>query len=61
VAVISHGGFYNIIMHLILEMPLDRKYWFAMNNTGITRIDFVEERVIIYMNYLRHLPAELIT
>jgi len=61
VAVISHGGFYNIIMHLILEMPLDHKYWFAMNNTGITRIDFVEERVIIYMNYLRHLPADLIT
>lgn len=61
VAVISHGGFYNILMHLVLNMPLNRNYWFAMNNTGITRVDFVDERVVVYMNHLRHLPADLIT
>lgn len=61
VAVISHGGFYNTLMHLILNVPLDSKVWFGMNNTGITRLDFVNETVVVYMNSVRHLPGDLMT
>ena len=84
VALISHGGFYNHLMAVLLKPPEvdrppspqavealtgdnvimtdEREVWFSMNNTAITRIDFVEEEVkLVYMNRLDFLPPELVT
>ncbi len=62
VAVISHGGFYNLLVHGILRLPLSRSLWFVMNNTAITRIDFTEDEIgVVYMNRTAHLPSELVT
>lgn len=84
VAFISHGGFYNHLMAVMLKPPEvdrppspksvealngdnviitdEREVWFNMNNTAITRIDFVEEEIkLVYMNRLDFLPPELVT
>lgn len=40
----------------------EREVWFSMNNTAITRLDFVQEEVkLVYLNRLDFLPAELVT
>jgi 2,3-bisphosphoglycerate-dependent phosphoglycerate mutase len=62
VAVISHGGFYNDFINSLLHLPPDGSHWFSMYNTGISRIDFREERfVIVYQNRVEHLSKDLIT
>ena len=62
VALISHGGFYNHVLAAMLNLPEEREYWFSMNNTAITRIDFREDRTWVgYMNRVDFLPRELIT
>jgi 2,3-bisphosphoglycerate-dependent phosphoglycerate mutase len=62
VAVISHGGFFGHLMHIILDLPAESPIWFGISNTGITRIDFHEERRIVsYVNKTTHLPRELVT
>jgi broad specificity phosphatase PhoE len=62
VAVVSHGGFYNIVLAELQGAPAHDGFWFNINNTGITRFNFVPEGVgLTYANRLEHLPAELIT
>lgn len=62
VAVISHGLFYSVLMRTILRMAPDSKIIFAMNNTAITRIDFVDGYTrVIYQNRCDFLPPDLIT
>jgi 2,3-bisphosphoglycerate-dependent phosphoglycerate mutase len=62
VAVVSHGGFYNLVLAVLLGIQADNGFWFSINNTGITRINFVPEGIgLAYANRLEHLPAELIT
>jgi 2,3-bisphosphoglycerate-dependent phosphoglycerate mutase len=62
VAVISHGGFYNHLLPNILGMDRLSKTWFAINNTAITRIDFVDEWTgLVYQNRTDHLPVDLLT
>lgn len=61
VAVVSHGAFYNHMMWTILGLPRECGIWFAMNNTALTRIDFVEEVRIDYTNRTDFLPAALLT
>ena len=62
VAIVSHGGFYNLVLAVLLGIQVDNGFWFSMNNTGITRINFAPEGVgLAYANRLEHLPAELIT
>jgi 2,3-bisphosphoglycerate-dependent phosphoglycerate mutase len=62
VALISHGGFYNHILAAIMNLPDERDYWFSLNNAGITRIDFREDRIWVgYMNRVNFLPRTLIT
>jgi 2,3-bisphosphoglycerate-dependent phosphoglycerate mutase len=62
VAVITHGGFYHVvIMALTGGSGLDG-LWFSMHNTGITHIDFHPTHTsIVYHNRLEHLPRELIS
>jgi 2,3-bisphosphoglycerate-dependent phosphoglycerate mutase len=62
VAIISHAGFYNAFMAAFLNLPLDQKIWFSVNNTSITRFDFRENGAyVVYTNRLDFLPRELIT
>ena len=62
VAVVSHGGFYNLVLAVLLGIQADNGFWFNMNNTGVTRLNFVPEGIgLAYTNRLEHLPAELIT
>jgi len=62
VAVISHGGFYNHMMHCLLGMPEGQSPWLSMNNAAITRVDFGPERTwLVYANRCHFLPPEIIT
>jgi 2,3-bisphosphoglycerate-dependent phosphoglycerate mutase len=62
VAVISHGGFYNHLLAAVLGIPNIEDFWFVLNNTAITRIDFNAERVFpVYLNRAEFLPRELVT
>ena len=62
VAVISHGAFFGYLMHAILDLPTTPPPWFSLSNTGITRINFSEERLVIaYVNNTVHLPRDLVT
>jgi 2,3-bisphosphoglycerate-dependent phosphoglycerate mutase len=62
VAVISHGGFYNYVLAELLGTQAENGFWFGINNTGITRLNFSSEGIgLAYANRLEHLPAELIT
>jgi len=62
VAVVSHGGFYNIVLAQLLGIQANNGFWFNINNTGITRFNFEAEGIgLAYANRLEHLPAELIT
>jgi 2,3-bisphosphoglycerate-dependent phosphoglycerate mutase len=62
VAVVSHGGFYNYLLAVILNLPEREEHWFALNNAGLSRIDFDGEEIrLIYLNRVDFLPKELIT
>jgi 2,3-bisphosphoglycerate-dependent phosphoglycerate mutase len=67
VAMVSHGGFYNHFMAVLLGLPDSgrhdpRPLWFAMSNCAITRIDFeADQAAVIYTNRVDFLPVELIT
>jgi 2,3-bisphosphoglycerate-dependent phosphoglycerate mutase len=62
VALISHGGFYNLFLKTLLQIADTQRYWFNLNNTGITRIDFQEGWVgLVYCNRMSFLPDSLIT
>jgi len=62
VAMITHGGFFNWVLFALLESGDMKKNWIHMNNTAITRVDFLEEvNVVQYVNRTDHLSAKLIT
>lgn len=61
VMIVSHGGFYNLLIHEILGLQVGMGFWFAMNNTGISRIDFEQDKVFVYANRTDWLPPEMIT
>ena len=62
VAVVSHGAFYNRVLAALLKIAYGDGWWFGVNNTGITRIDFRENEIgLMYLNRTDHLPRELIT
>jgi 2,3-bisphosphoglycerate-dependent phosphoglycerate mutase len=69
VAVVSHGGFYNNFLYVLLNLsatadivPAAGQVWFNLGNTAVSRIDFVEEYArIVYLNRADFLPRELTT
>lgn len=62
VVLVSHGGFYNYVLAAIMGLPDTYDFWFSLNNTGITRVDYVPERMYItYMNRVEFLPRALVT
>ena len=64
VAAITHGEFYTNLIGAMFNLPspLEARYWFPLNNTAITRIDFREGHVVpVYTNRAEFLPPELLT
>lgn len=69
VALVSHGGFYNSFLDVLLGIPGDTppeegalRHWFKLNNTAFTRFDITEKIIDInYMNRAEHLPLHLLT
>lgn len=62
VALVSHGGFFNILMTTLLHLKVEQHAWFSMNNAAITRIDFRSDGIyIVYTNRVDFLPPDLIT
>ena len=62
VAAISHGGFYRQFLLAWLNAPITDGCWFALNNTGITRIDFYDGTIgLVYANRVDFIPRDLIT
>ncbi len=62
VGIITHGGIFARILSAILEVQAPR-YWFLMNNCGISRIDFDDDGRInlLYLNKVDFLPDHMIT
>ena len=61
VAVVSHGAFYTALLRTIFKIARD-DCWFGLNNTAITRIDFMPEEIALaYLNRVDFLPKELVT
>jgi 2,3-bisphosphoglycerate-dependent phosphoglycerate mutase len=62
VAVFSHGGFYNHVLSVMLDMPARQPIWFLLNNTAISRFDFYPDKIdFAYHNRIDHLNPDLIT
>lgn len=62
VAIVSHGGFYIHLISALFGFSDESGWWFLMNNTSISRIDFFSQEIqLIYHNRVAHLPAALIT
>ncbi len=62
VAIVSHGGFYTILMREILDLR-GENVWLTMVNTAITRLDFAPDGSVAfyYHNRSDHLPDQLVT
>lgn len=62
VAVFSHGAFFNYFLAAVFNHTKQDGLWFLMNNTAITRIDFMPEFTdVMYMNRCDFLPQEMIS
>jgi 2,3-bisphosphoglycerate-dependent phosphoglycerate mutase len=62
VALISHGGFFIHLMAALFGFPDNDGWWFLLNNTAISRLDFFSKEIqLVYHNRVTHLPFSLIT
>jgi 2,3-bisphosphoglycerate-dependent phosphoglycerate mutase len=64
IVAITHGEFYNYLLAEVFDLPNppESRYWFALNNAGLTRIDFENNSIVpMYMNRVDFLPTELLT
>ncbi len=62
VAVVSHGAFFNYLVAAITGTTVRGGFWYAMNNTAITRFDFFGEyTLVVYLNRTDHLPGEMLS
>ena len=63
IAVVTHGGFMNDLLHAIADVGSADGIYFSHQNTGISRIDFMEDGTVRvrYLNWVAHLPPELVT
>jgi broad specificity phosphatase PhoE len=62
VAVVTHGGFYHVVIMALTGASGPDGLWFSMHNTGITRVDFRPTHIsIVYHNRLDHLSPELVS
>jgi len=61
VAVVSHGGFYNVLLRAVFKIERE-DCWFGLNNAAITRLDFDADGVALdYVNRLDFMPKDWVT
>ncbi len=62
VGIVTHGGIFARILTIMFQVEAE-KYWFLMNNCGISRIDVDDDGHVIlaYMNRVDFLPDDLVT
>lgn len=68
VAIVTHGGFFNTIVRAIFDIRIDEidnrnlPTWFSFCNCAVSRIDFVNERIIwVYHNRTTFMDDDLVT
>ncbi len=68
VAIVTHGGFYNNLLRVMLKISLDEpddrklEYRLIYNNCAISRFDFVDNRILmVYHNRTDFLTDDLVT
>jgi 2,3-bisphosphoglycerate-dependent phosphoglycerate mutase len=62
VALVTHGGFYNHLLAVLLELPAKDKFWFTLNNCAVSRLDETEYGLaLVYLNRFDFLPPDLLT
>lgn len=62
VVFVSHGGFYHHFFAALMGIPYADRFFFHLNNTGISRFNFENGGVeLVYHNRTEHLPVELLT
>lgn len=63
IALVTHSYFINCIFYQLFSLStINREFLFVLNNTSISRIDFIRQRrVLVYHNRSDFLPADLIT
>jgi len=62
VAVVAHGGLYNSMLRVLLDIKTERRYWIELNNAALSRIDFRDDTLaLVYSNRTNHLPSDLLT
>ena len=63
IAMVTHGTFLDRLLKALLGIPFDSPFFFVQYNTGITRIDFMDNdfRIVRYVNRVQHLPAADVT
>jgi 2,3-bisphosphoglycerate-dependent phosphoglycerate mutase len=61
VAAVSHAGFCNYALAVVLDWPNRGRNGFRINNTAITRIELKDQVSVMYTNRIEFLPRELIS
>ncbi len=62
VGVVMHGGIFARMLTVLFQIQTP-KYWFLMNNCGISRVEISDDGrpMLIYMNKVDFLPDHLVT
>ena len=63
IGIVSHGTFIDALIKALFNQLPTRHVWYAHYNTGITRVDFQPNRMLLvrYINRVGHLEPELVT
>lgn len=67
VVLVTHGGFADVLIRNVLNLPNDDETFFLHENTGITKFSYPHPEkgwfrtVMLYQNRVDHLPPELVS
>ncbi len=62
IALITHGTFIDLLLKALFGQLPNRYFYFSHYNTGITRLDFRGETLVVRcVNRTEHLPRELLS
>ncbi len=62
IGLITHGGFYNHLLAILLNLSNKEDVWFTLNNCALSRIDVTEHGIaLVYLNRIDFLPPDLLT
>jgi broad specificity phosphatase PhoE len=63
ITMVSHAGFINVLLHVLLQIDQEANIFFHHRNTAVTSLRFFANGMldIRFMNDTRHLPPELLS